>query len=77
VQALANRESPLVNSLRHPRREVRNRAALALGKFGHNARSAIPALISLLDDPDIFVRLAATKALRQIDRRVLEKSIGP
>jgi hypothetical protein len=43
----------------------------ALGQFGTNARSAVPLIRPLLNDPVFFVRLSATQALQQIDGQTL------
>jgi len=42
-------------------------AVYGLQAFGTNARSAVPALINLLNDVDPTVRRAATNSLKQID----------
>jgi hypothetical protein len=42
--------------------------ASALGKFGSEAKAAIPALLPLLNDPNSSVRYFASNALIQIDR---------
>jgi hypothetical protein len=42
-------------------------AILSLGKFGPQAKPAIPMLIGLLRDPQEYIRDAATNALKEID----------
>lgn len=49
-------------------------AADALGKFGTDAKPAIPALIALLNDPLGLARQAATNALLQIDPEAAAKA---
>jgi HEAT repeat protein len=46
---------------------VRGNVLLALADYGTNASAAVPAVVSLLADPDGQVRQAATNALRAID----------
>jgi len=46
-------------------------AAEALCRFGSEARSAVPALLRLLGDPDSWVREAAVEALDGIDPEIL------
>jgi len=38
-----------------------------LGKFGVQAKQAVPGIMEALDDPVPFVRRAAVTALKQID----------
>ena len=39
----------------------------ALAEFGTEAKSAVPAIVSLLNDPNIHVRSSANNALKRID----------
>ena len=48
---------------------VRRAAAKALGQIGSEARAAVPALRTALQDADAGVRLSAEQALKDIDRR--------
>ncbi len=52
---------------------ARVEAVYGLQTFGTNARSAVPALISVLYDEDPTVRRAATNALKQIDGEIAAK----
>ena len=61
VQCLAEAEAP-----------IREAAAQTLGKYGTNAKLAIPALQKLFDDPKMYVRTAATNALERIQRTAPE-----
>lgn len=56
---------------RAPPYSVREGAADALGEIGHGARSALPALTGLLDDPFTDVRKSAARAIAKI------RAIGP
>jgi hypothetical protein len=56
----------LTNCLRSTDIYLRGAALDALRKFGANARSAVPALIPELDDPDPSVRKWATNALMHV-----------
>ena len=47
---------------------------LALGKFGAEAKVAVPALLPLLNDPDRDVRSATSDALKQIDSEAATKA---
>jgi len=47
--------------------DIRHSAAIKLGRFGEQARDAIPALQKTQHDGDARVREAATKALSRID----------
>jgi len=53
-------------------RNVREVTIEALGEYRTNARSALPALLSLCNDPDARVRRAATNSLRKIAPEMLE-----
>jgi hypothetical protein len=57
----------LTNCLRSTDLYMRGAALDALGKFGANARSAVPALIPELEDPDPSVRKWATNALTHVE----------
>jgi HEAT repeat protein len=75
VGALAKLESPkaigtLTRLLADPFARIRVRAALALGEMG--ARSAVPALIPLLDDESTAVARATYRALQAITAEELE-----
>ena len=48
-------------------RDIREKAAQALGSMGPDAREALPNLIKVLDDPDEFVRAAVVEALGKIE----------
>ncbi len=56
----------LVQSLSHPSPEVRGKVAHLLGRLGRDAAEAIPALQSLLSDPDETVRAESQEALAAI-----------
>ncbi len=45
----------------------RSNAALTLGRYGEQAKEAVPALIICLEDPNSGVKSAAAYALRVID----------
>ena len=45
-----------------------------IGYFGTNARTAFPIIQRFVADPDVYVRIAATNALRNIDPKALEKA---
>jgi HEAT repeat protein len=49
--------------------EVRRAAAEALGSIGPAAKEAIPVLARMLSDDDVYMRWAATKALKAITAR--------
>lgn len=72
---------PLKNSLGDARPSVRRNAAWAIGELtnmrpGERA-GAVPQLVSLLSDPDEWVRMAAARALGEIgDRRAADKMIA-
>jgi HEAT repeat protein len=61
----------LTQALHDPRPEIRCAAAHALEQFGDQARSAQPALLSLLNDTDDRTRYVATNALRNIAPKAL------
>lgn len=56
----------LIDALRDPSADVRDRAAQALARIGPPARQAVPSLIDALNDPDWRVRRSAARALGQI-----------
>ncbi len=58
--------SALIAALKDEDKEVRGRAANALGQIGPAAKEAVPALIAALKDEDRLVRLHAAWALGQI-----------
>jgi HEAT repeat protein len=57
----------LIEALKDHEPDVRRSAAIGLGTFGEQAKDAIPALQTLLNDRDVRVREAAGKALTRID----------
>lgn len=63
----------LVKGLQSDNALVRKRAAIALGRIGPDANSAIPALEKLLSDSDPDVLEAASIALEAIDNRAAER----
>src|SRR5262245_4024938 len=56
----------LTNALRDSEWTVRRHAAVALGQIGPDARSSVPQLQTLAQDPDRLVRTAAQEALKKI-----------
>lgn len=60
--------APLVHSLQHHDAHVRTEAATALSLLGPNAKSAVPALEAIANDPDEAVRKAVADALKRIDK---------
>lgn len=63
----ADEEVPkLINELRSPERNQRNKAALRLAEYGPEAEPATSALGALLKDPSGGVRSSAAYALRKI-----------
>ena len=57
----------LIRALNDTNEYVREDMALALGKFGPAAESAVPALVKALDDGSTRVRIMAATALSKID----------
>lgn len=57
---------PILNALQCANPRVKVAAARAVARFGVEGRPAIPALLRACDDPDVFVRHAATNSLRAI-----------
>ena len=56
----------LISNLDSTNRAVQENCARALGKFGHQARPALPALTNLLNHPRALIRAAATNAITSI-----------
>lgn len=56
----------LISALQDSRPEIRYAAARALQQFGDQARSAAPALVNLMTDPESDVSEGATNAVRAI-----------
>lgn len=63
----------LIAATSNMNREVRANAAQVLGQFGRQAQDAIPALLTLMKDPDPEVRLRANYAMS----RILGDSVPP
>jgi HEAT repeat protein len=61
----------LVAKLRHPLAEVRWNAVTVLGEFGPEAEAAVPALQSLLRDPNDQVARAVPRALCRIRPEIM------
>ena len=57
----------LIEALKDKAPDVRASSAIKLGSFGEQAKDAIPALESALDDRDVRVREAVATALSRID----------
>ena len=57
--------------------QLSDEAAAALGNFGGLAREAIPKILPLLKAPDKDARVAAAKALKQIDPATYENATNP
>ena len=53
-------------ALKDSNSEIREAAANALGKFGPEAKAALPTLYLLLDDEDVLVGYAADAAIENI-----------
>jgi HEAT repeat protein len=60
---------PLIALLGDNSSKVRRQAAFALGAYGADAKTALPGLTNLLNDPDEQVRHSARDALEDIKRR--------
>jgi HEAT repeat protein len=56
-----------VNDLRSPNESTRLMAATALGEMGPEAKSALPALASTIDDPSPKVRMSVVWSLVHVD----------
>jgi serine/threonine-protein kinase len=65
-RAASRAEHLWIDALKHTNSVVRAEAARALGDLGPDAKNAVPALIAVLDDPDIDVRAGAIHALERI-----------
>src|SRR5271157_1537096 len=63
----STRVAGFVKALDDPNPDVRERAALALAKFGRKAKSAIPALKKATSDRSLDVRAAAAESLKAVD----------
>jgi HEAT repeat protein len=63
-----------IERTKHPDDAVREKAAIAIGKLGPRARSAVPLLTEMLYDKSWYVREAAAQALERIDPHV--KAVG-
>jgi HEAT repeat protein len=50
------------------------RALEALGKFGPDAKSAVPKVIESLEDLDYSARVAATNAFKKVDPKAARKA---
>jgi HEAT repeat protein len=59
----------LTESLKDPDARIRYYAAKALGKIGPDARNAVSALKSAMQDNDKDTRQAATDAIKRIEGR--------
>jgi len=66
----------LTGCLRNVNPAARCWAAQGLRRFGEEARSATPALLIALNDPEIAVRHHASNAVRQIDPKALEQALN-
>ncbi|MFM2430083.1 MAG: hypothetical protein RLZZ511_1296 [Cyanobacteriota bacterium] len=67
----------LTAALKSPNPALRSNAAQALGKIGKDARSAIPALIPLLNDPSQSMILAPVPAFEPSSIRAIEPALAP
>jgi HEAT repeat protein len=56
----------MIQDLKHPDPDVRYTATEVLGKYGPEAKEAVPALIQALKDPNRNVRIGATYALAEL-----------
>ena len=65
--AVAPAVSALVEALQDSEDDVRLRVTMALGQIGPAAKEAIPALIALVKNANIEIRVAAMNALELID----------
>jgi len=61
---------PLIKILADPSREKRSGAAYALGQIGPPAKSALPSLMTALQDKDLIVRRQVAYAISRITARV-------
>jgi HEAT repeat protein len=62
----------LTNSVRHPIWMVRLSAVHSLGDFGTNARPALPVLLNMLNDQELYE--AVTNAIQRIDPETLKRA---
>lgn len=62
----------LVELLKDPQAEIRQRAVLALGQIGTEARAALPALIAALSDRDDVVRVGAAQIMQTLGTQASE-----
>jgi len=68
IRPLPSPVAALTGALKHADRELRLRAAEALGNIGPGAKTAIGALTKMLKDKDKEIRKAAAEAIRKINR---------
>jgi HEAT repeat protein len=73
-QAISLAEPVLTQALCDPDGTVRGTAACSLQHFGAEAKQAVPALLELLKDKDMYARGAAAGALEQIDPEAAAKA---
>jgi HEAT repeat protein len=64
----------LAEALRDQDAFVRREAANSLGRFGPDAKQAVPALLAAAQDRQPKVRQAASQALKQIDPDSMSKT---
>jgi HEAT repeat protein len=69
AEAISRAISTLLEFLDHPESSFRHEAAEALGDIGPDAGRALPALQTLLKDPDSEVRSTAEEAIERIIRQ--------
>lgn len=69
--AAAQAKPELLSNLRSPREDVRRYSAFVLGTIGRPSECAVPAVASLLWDPDPGVRATAAAALQAIAGQTL------
>jgi len=65
----------LIPLLKHDSADVRSEAVYVLGRIGPPGYEAVPALMDVLDDPDVRLRAEAAGALWEIDPDTSEESI--
>jgi HEAT repeat protein len=56
----------LIEGLKESKGQVRARSAYALGNYGAQARSSVPALLQYENDSDLFVRQSVSNALQKL-----------
>ena len=66
----------LTSCLQRSNDAIRFSAARALGGFGEEARSAVPALVRALGDSDANLQTCASNALWAIDPKALEQALN-